>query len=508
MAFLCHFTNTMTSTILKNMSEVLTTEIFIQRAIAIHGNAYDYSRTIFNKSSKKLCIICKKHGEFWQLPHNHLAGYGCQKCKGEKSRIKQQYSLENFIILANKKHGNFYDYSKSDYINNKTHMTIICPVHGEFSQIPSSHLAGKGCKKCHYEKLHHIFTNSMEVFLEKAEERYPQKYKYDESKYINSSSLMKIICKKHGEFFQTPSNFLQGHACQKCSHGFPKNEIKIIEFIQSLGIKNIQHRTRKIIAPKELDIYLPEYKLAIEYCGLYWHSEKRIGKFYHRDKYNLCKQQGIKLLTIFEDEWLNKQEIVKSIISSKLNKSKRIFARNLSIKVFLRQEAKTFFDKCHIQGFKDSSIYLGLANKNTGEPQMMLSFSKPRYSKSYEWEIVRMVSDLNTIVVGGASKIIKFFKDKYTPRSIISYADLRYGEGNVYSLLGFSFLGISQPNYFYFKQQPPRYSRIKFQKHKLKSLLSIYDETKSETENMKLNGWDRIFDCGNSIYAVQKIAPA
>ena len=140
----------------------LTTEEFIQKANLKHNNRYDYSKTNYINSATKIVIICKKHGEFEQTPHNHLKGQNCPKCAKEELRQRQQKSTSIFINEVNTIHNNKYDYSKVEYINNKTKIEIICPIHGTFKQIPSDHLRGKGCPHCKTSKL----ENELAQFLQ------------------------------------------------------------------------------------------------------------------------------------------------------------------------------------------------------------------------------------------------------------------------------------------------------------------------------------------------------
>ena len=130
----------------------MTTGEFIQKAKAVHGDKYDYSKVEYVNNKTKVCIICPKHGEFTQVPHNHLLGQGCSDCAREKYTEKRTHSLEDFIEAAKAIHGNKYDYSHVVYVNAHTNVCIICPVHGEFWQRPSHHLGGHGCSKCATEK--------------------------------------------------------------------------------------------------------------------------------------------------------------------------------------------------------------------------------------------------------------------------------------------------------------------------------------------------------------------
>ena len=127
-------------------------ERFIQRANAIHNNKYDYSKVNYKDCNTKVCIICPEHGEFWQTPKQHLKGYGCKKCASALSSSKRSSTKEDFIERAKLVHGDKYDYSKVEYVNNSTPVCIICPTHGEFYQSPKSHLNGSGCPKCFDER--------------------------------------------------------------------------------------------------------------------------------------------------------------------------------------------------------------------------------------------------------------------------------------------------------------------------------------------------------------------
>lgn len=131
----------------------LTLDEFIEKAKMMHGDKYDYSNVEYKNNKTKVCIICPKHGEFWQRPDMHLKGQGCVSCSREKNGLKKRKSNEDFINEARNVHGNRYDYSKVEYKDSKTKVCIICPIHGEFWQLPHNHLHKNGCKKCAVSKL-------------------------------------------------------------------------------------------------------------------------------------------------------------------------------------------------------------------------------------------------------------------------------------------------------------------------------------------------------------------
>ena len=188
----------------------LNTNEFIEKSKLIHGDKYDYSKVIYVDCKTKGIIICKKHGEFLQSLGDHHRGTGCDKCQDRGG--SQRYNTEQFIKKAILKHGDAYDYSKVNYINSLTKIIIICKEHGEFEQNPTSHLVGCGCKICKG-----IYLSNTNEFIKKAILIHGDKYNYSKVNYINSLTKIKIICKEHEEFEQQPSSHLAGRGCNKCA---------------------------------------------------------------------------------------------------------------------------------------------------------------------------------------------------------------------------------------------------------------------------------------------------
>jgi len=286
--------------------------------------------------------------------------------------------------------------------------------------------------------------------------------------------------------------------CPKCypfSNTSSKSEKDLFEYIKNICFDAVEG-DRKVLNGFELDIYIPSKNLAIEFDGLYWHSELN-GKDrkYHLNKTISCEKKGIRLIHIFEDEWVNKEYIVKSIIDNKIDITpNKIFARKCDIRKVDKEESFNFLESNHIQGFIDGS-FLGLYFKN--KLVYILGYGTPRFNKKYSIEILRSCSELNTVVVGGLSKLVNCISDK----SIITYVDRRFGDKKSYDKIGFKLNGVSEPSYYYIKgYKLSRYNRIQFQKHKLKSKLESYDPNLTEWQNMQLSGYDRIWDCGNFIY--------
>lgn len=197
----------------------MDTNLFIEKAIKIHENKYDYSKVQYINKNTPVCIICPVHGEFWQTPEIHLKGCGCRKCSIEKQKNKQTFTREEFIRRAKEKHGNKYDYSKVEYVNSRTKVCIICPIHGEFWQMPNEHLKGRGCRLCGNllisEKKKKTTTESL---IKHFKEVWPNnEYDYSDVVFNGWKNKVKVYCNKHKHFFEiTPGNHLNGQGCRDC----------------------------------------------------------------------------------------------------------------------------------------------------------------------------------------------------------------------------------------------------------------------------------------------------
>ena len=285
------------------------------------------------------------------------------------------------------------------------------------------------------------------------------------------------------------------------SHQFKvSNPHRIIsDFLKELNV-DFENNTKKIIPPQELDIYIPSKKLAIEINGVYWHSG--LDRSYHLNKTKLCNSIGVELIHFWDHEINEKLDIVKSILRNRIGLSTTIYARNTEIKSVSFEDMVDFLNNNHIQGKRNSKINIGLFFNS--ELVSLMTFSKS-IDKKYDFEMVRFCNKKNHNVVGGASKLFKHFMSISKNSKIVSFSDIRLFSGNLYSNLGFKLSHTSPPNYWYFRlnDQTLR-SRQQFQKHKLKDLLPVFDDNISESENMKNNGWLKIYDCGNRVWVYDK----
>lgn len=295
-----------------------TIEQFIKDAKIVHGDKYDYSKSIYINSKVKLIIICPKkgHGEFTQNPNNHLNNHGCPKCGIGIT------TTEEFInrALETKQHsGKDYDYSKVKYLNLKTKVIIVCKKHGEFLQTPQHHLLGHGCRKCGIKLIGKNRLLTKEEFIKKSQNKHKIEstniplYDYSKVKYINSRRKVKIICPvlKHGQFKQLAASHLQGYGCPKCR--LSKGEKQINKILSQQGICfETQKKFNNCINPKTnkklpFDFYIPKLNICIEYDGethfipiKSWDGDIGLVNTKERDriKTEYCKNNNIKLVRI------------------------------------------------------------------------------------------------------------------------------------------------------------------------------------------------------------------
>jgi hypothetical protein len=299
---------------------------FIKDARRIHGDKYDYSKIEYINNHTKVCIICPKHGEFWQEPSTHISQKcGCPKCANKnktleeiickckkihgdkydyslvdsanmskKQRIKcnncgrffeidlnshintkrgckycshrsYAYTTEEFIKKAKKIHGNKYDYSKVNYINKKTPVIIICPTHGEFWKTPEHFLRGQGCNKCSNK----LFKLNKEIFIERSNKIHNSKYDYSKVEYKTVEDKVRIICPTHGEFWQTPHSHMSGVGCPKCHEENNINESRLFDIVkEKYGDEVISQYKADWLSGQTIDIYIPSKKIGIEYQGI------------------------------------------------------------------------------------------------------------------------------------------------------------------------------------------------------------------------------------------------
>lgn len=331
--------------------------------------------------------------------------------------------------------------------------------------------------------------------------------KYNTSK----NGICKFKCNKCGKKFEASKYIIymrrNVNQCLKCnpinSFNSTKMHEEISNFLNDLNI-TYECNNRKILKGKELDIYIKDYNLAIEIDGIYWHSEIHKNDDYHLNKTERCEKLGIRLIHIFEDEWLNKKEIVKSRIKSILKLSNhRIYARHCNIIELNGKETKDFLEKNHLQGYVTSSIKLGLKYNNKLVSVMTLGRLRKALGSSgsgTEFEMYRFCSILDHNITGGASKLLSYFIKKHNPTKIVSFADKRWSIGDLYKNIGFNKTSKSKPNYWYVNNGI-REHRFKYRKSEL--IKQGFNPSKTEHEIMLERKFYRIYDCGNIKFEIK-----
>ena len=330
----------------------------------------------------------------------------------------------------------------------------------------------------------------------------------------DSDVIIKKYCAKHNSFKISKSllysrliDHLHENVCTKCNPisknvSIVENELK--NFIESLNVEFFENY-RLFNDKRNVDVYIPNHNIAIEFNGLYWHSELFKNKKYHLSKTEDCKKLGIQLLHVFEDEWIYKKNIVKSIIRSKLKLNvDKIYAKNCIIDEINDNTSVEFLNQNHIQGNVNSLIKIGLYHNN--ELVSIMCFEKARTGLGNKdnsndfYNLSRFCSRINLSVVGGASKLLNYFIKNYSPKNIITYADRRYSNGGLYKNIGFDELLTNPPSYSYFDQNKGiRHHRFNYRKSRIIKL-KWYDINKSVTENLIGQKIVKIYDCGTIKY--------
>lgn len=463
---------------LNNIQHILFKEGYI-----LLSDKYEDTNTVL----EYICPNGHKHTTTFK---NWKKGRRCPHCsnkiKKEYEDVKKSFEIEGYVLLS------------TNYLNCESKLMYKCP-NGHIRETTwSVWRKGYRCPECSGKAK--LCIDYVTDIISK------EGYTILDTVYHNNHQNLNLVCPNGHNYSVSYANWRsKSYRCPKCSEwGVSKSEKDLVSFIASVYSGNIETNDRQLLVSKELDVLLPDLKLAVEYCGIYWHSELA-GKArnYHLNKLKECENLGYTLLTVFEDEWLNKNDITKSRISSYINSSNMtsLYARKCIIKEISAKEAKTFCEANHLQGYgSGASIKLGAFFE--GVLVAVMTFSRPSLAKGYKiaedsyWELHRFCTLINYRVVGVASKLLSFFERNFTCTTLFSFADRRWSTGNLYEQLGFTLSYTTSPNYWYFKgSNPKRINRFSLRKGMLED-----DPQLSEWENRKLQGYNRIWDCGNLKY--------
>lgn len=308
---------------------------------------------------------------------------------------------------------------------------------------------------------------------------------------VNKANIMRVVHKYNAEEY---IQFMYGE-----SH----IEKELYEYIKSISKYKVLNHCRNILDNQyELDIYIPELKIAIEFNGNYWHSSIYKDKYYHQLKTMMCLDKNIRLIHIFEYEWINNKDSIKSFLKSCLDTNKvKVYAKQCNVVDIDKDEAKRFEDRYHLQKSANANIYKGLTYNN--KLIALMTFGKPRFDNKYDYELIRLCFDSSYIVVGGAERLFKSFTDTFKTLSIISYCDITKFDGKVYKRLDFKLDSVTPPNYVWCGKDNQIFTRYQTQKHRLLEL-GVGEDTLSETEIMENLGYFKIYNSGNIKYIYNK----
>lgn len=421
-----------------------------------------------------------------------------EKPKLLENTIFNKIATEEYL----KKVNNITKWHIVEFNGSKEKSKFQCKSCGSIKKTQSQNVVNesKGCNNCFLmtqksnvnDKIIQICKDNNIILLEQ---------------YKDVDSFIKFKCNNCGINFEKSWSKITGDRyalnCINCNKRVNKAQNTIASFVQSLIGIDPEQNNRVLIKPLELDILINN-KFAIEYCGAIWHSS-RFGKSstYHQEKLDACTAKDIRLITMFDDEWKNKEDICKSRIRNLLGlTNNKIYARKCEIKKIPNEDALAFCLKNHIQGKGQTNKSYGLYYENNLVSVMTFSLpsaSKAGKKKDYDWELNRFCSLLDTVVIGGANKILAAFRKDYPKDRIITFCDLRWGNGKVYENMGFKFLYRTRPNYYYIGESTnwERKHRFGFTKQKLINLFSETDITLTEKQIALKNGLFQMHDCGH-----------
>ncbi len=445
-----------------------------------------YTCLEYDVRSKKFKYVCPV-GHIGAMRYDHWQrGVRCAKCAGNKKltieELDNSFKVEGYTLLSH------------IYKNSGTPLEIMCPKGHKYFSNFNNWQSGHRCPYCS-GKMKKDLTNIQDIFNADG-------YMLLDNEYKNSKQPLKCICPNGHVYKVSFDNYNnKGSRCPQCSSwGVSEQEQDLRTFIKKHCVHDLLLNDRSLLAGQELDIVIPELKLAIEYCGLYWHSEA-LGKYkeYHLSKLDSCNSLGIKLITVFEDEWVSRKDITKSRLLSYIDSStfRKVPARKCSVEEVSAHQARIFCEENHLQGYgAGAKVKLGLFLDDL--MVSLMTFSKPSLSKGNKkkkegvWELHRFCSKINTQVYGGASKLLKYFENNFSCTEIFSFADRRWSSGELYETLGFLYDYSTKPNYWYFKNNAHRIHRFNLRKPSGSDI--------SERELRFSEGYNIIWDCGNLKY--------
>lgn len=433
----------------KRMRMNMSFDEFKAIAEPLHDYKYKYIRDSFINLKEKMKMICLIHGEFEQSPYSHLNGHGCNECGIIKRSLTQTTTNEEYIDKCTKVHNGYYIYTQTKYTGCYDDVDIICPKHGLFTVPAYSHLQGHGCRKCANESNALRLIKPLEEFIDDAKKVHPNEdIDYSKVKYCGAKIPVEIICPNGHHYFQSPNKHLSGHGCKYCARIVSSYEMELQEFLKSINIEFESSNRKLLNNSKELDIYIPQHSIAIEFNGLYWHSTERRDALLHLTKTEECLSKGINLIHIFEDEWNFKQGIVKSILRDALGVyEETINANDCTIREISTSVARDFLNTNNINGYRNSKYKYGIYTNND-ELASVITFGNYNKENS-SYDIISFSNKLNTSVINALRTLILYFTEQHTVSVLKVALDHRFCVNKQFLDVGFKHVDYTKPNRFY-----------------------------------------------------------
>lgn len=386
--------------------------------------------------------------------------------------------------------------------------TFMCPIHGEYKQMLYHHIDIKtgerkhGCSKCATSNRNKSVGSGIPENIGAVD--------------IANRRESVFMCPIHGEYTMPLWDRVKistgeiKHGCPKCvySQYRSRNEEWVVSVFRSAGVSNIETNVRGYIKSEsgrsyELDVYLPDYKIAVECNGSYYHKtlpkdSTSKDKDYHYKKFILCRDKGIHLISLFDNDFDLRKDKIEMYLRSLVSKKSKLYARKLEVKEISSKEASQFVDEYHIQG-KTSQVTMSIGLYEGKDLKSVMQFKK---SLVYEWELVRYAVPLDIMIIGGAEKLFKYFVRVIKPSKVVSYSDNAWFLGGVYERLGFNKDIELEPRYFYTDTHGQYLDRRQAQ---LKNLSKLFPKEYEEALNYKGNkeiyimmklGWSQVYRCG------------
>lgn len=485
---------------------------------------YDFSNASYKGALTPITgIVCHKHGEFQQYAAQlRKDGAGCPQCGGEQRTKTRRMDPAEFLTRAAAVHGTTYSFAKTKYVNMTTKVTVTCPSHGDFQIRPLKLVhAGQGCPQCgnlrkgptpqsHINTAATKRSRTQAQYVDRAREVHGDDYGYDVSDYSGMNGKVRIRCTRHGwQEVHAGHHIYNGRGCPRCGQkSAPEDALAAFLAI----FTTVEQRNRTLIGPKEVDIYLPEHNLAVEYCGMYWHShgdrdDERKNKMRHAEKHRLCAEKGVRLITLYETEWLGRPQTVKRLLRNAIGRSRgKLMARKCELRKPTVQEARAFYEKYHPQGGAGTGEHFGLYHNNKLVACMRFTFGgndRGRGAKERQWTLSRYATRLP--VAGAASRLFKAFVKEHRPNEVKSFSDNRLFGGGMYEQLGFALEADVPADYQVWSlkaglRPKSHYQRrlipARLQEHGVKDSFDPKHDPRTEAEITYAMGARRIFDCG------------